>query len=66
MAITKEMMIQEIVARYPETIPVFERYGLGCHGCLAAEFENLEDSSKVHSVRLPDLLRDLNAAQARD
>lgn len=64
MAITKEMMIQEIVARYPETISVFERYGLGCYGCLAAEFENLEDSAKVHSVMLPELLRDLNAARA--
>lgn len=66
MTITKEMMIQEIVALYPETISVFERYGLGCHGCLAAEFENLEDSAKVHSVKLPALLRDLNAAQARN
>ncbi len=61
MLITKEMTIQEIVARYPETIPVFERYGLGCCVCMAAEFEDLESGATVHHVRLSDLLRDLNA-----
>ncbi len=59
--ITKEMTIQEIVARYPESIPVFERYGLGCIVCLGAEFENLEAGASFHGVRLADLLRDLRA-----
>ena len=58
--ITKDMTIQEIVARYPESIPVFERYGLGCIVCLAAEFENLEAGAMVHGVEVSDLLRDLN------
>ncbi len=60
MAITKDMTIQEIVARYPNSIPVFERYGLGCIVCLAAEFENLEAGATVHGVSLDDLLWDLN------
>ncbi len=60
MAITKDMTIQEIVARYPNCIPVFERYGLGCIVCLAAEFENLEAGAIVHGVNLDDLLWDLN------
>lgn len=58
--ITKDMTIQEIVARYPESIPVFERYGLGCIVCLAAEFEDLEAGAIVHGVKVNDLLRDLN------
>ena len=66
MAITKDMTIQEIVAQHPETIPVFERYGLGCFVCLAAEFENLEAGAIVHGVKLDDLLRDLNAVGRRD
>ncbi len=61
MLITKEMTIQEVTSRYPETIPVFERYGLGCCGCLASEFENLEAGAILHGVKLKDLLRDLNA-----
>ncbi|MGI5836095.1 MAG: DUF1858 domain-containing protein [Chloroflexota bacterium] len=61
MAITKDMTIQEIVARYPRCVPIFERYGLSCCGCLAAEFENLESGAIVHGANLNDLLRDLNA-----
>jgi hybrid cluster-associated redox disulfide protein len=60
------MTIQEIVARYPESIPVFERYGLGCIACLAAEFENLEAGANFHSVKVNDLLRDLNGAERKD
>ncbi|MCL4535717.1 MAG: DUF1858 domain-containing protein [Bacteroidetes bacterium] len=60
--ITKDMTIQEVVARYPESIPVFERYGLGCIVCLAAEFEDLEAGAIVHNVKVNDLLRDLNEA----
>jgi hybrid cluster-associated redox disulfide protein len=60
--ITKDMMIQDIVVRFPETIPVFKRYGLGCHTCLAGEFENLESGAIVHGVRVEELLRELRAA----
>ncbi len=59
--ITKDMTIQDVVARYPESIPVFERYGLSCTVCLAGEFENLEAGASFHGVKLADLLRDLNA-----
>jgi len=63
MRITKDMTIQEIVARYPETVPVFERYGLGCVACLAGEFENLEAGAILHGVKLETLLKDLNEAR---
>ncbi len=64
--ITKDMTIQEIVSRYPESVPVFERYGLGCILCLAAEFENLEAGASFHGVRVEDLLRDLNALDRKN
>ncbi len=60
MEITKEMTIQEVVAGYPESISVFDRYGLACCGCLAGEFENLEAGASFHGVNLDDLLWDLN------
>lgn len=66
MAITKDMTIQEIVARYPHCVPIFERYGLGCCGCLAAEFESLESGAIVHGVNLNDLLRDLNTQASQE
>jgi hybrid cluster-associated redox disulfide protein len=59
--ITEDMKIQDIVVRFPETIPVFQRYGLGCYTCVAGEFENLKSGAILHGVRMEELLRDLRA-----
>ncbi len=48
--ISRNMLIEEIVRNYPETIPVFEQYGFGCLGCRAALFENIEQGAKVHGI----------------
>ena len=60
--ITKEMGLLEIVQSYPETLEVFQRYGLGCIGCAAARFENLEAGAKVHGIDPDKMVEDLNAA----
>jgi len=31
----------------PETVAVFARYGVGCLGCSAAEYDNIEVGAKV-------------------
>ena len=59
--ITKDMGLIEIVQAYPETIEVFQRYGLGCIGCAAARFENLEAGAKVHGIDPDKMVEDLNA-----
>ncbi|MGM9993787.1 MAG: DUF1858 domain-containing protein [Candidatus Avigastranaerophilus sp.] len=63
--ITKDMGLLEIVQSYPETIEVFQRYGLGCLGCAAARFENLEAGAKVHGIDVEKMVEDLNAAIIR-
>jgi len=60
--ITKDMSILDIVREYPETIEVFARNGLGCIGCAAARFENLEAGAKVHGMDADKLVQELNAA----
>ena len=60
--VTKEMSIIEIVQQYPEALPVFAKYGLGCIGCAAARFENLEAGAKVHGIDPDKMVEDLNAA----
>ncbi len=60
--ITKDMGLLEIVQSYPETIEVFQRYGLGCIGCAAARFENLEAGAKVHGIDIDKMVEDLNSA----
>ena len=62
--ITKEMSILDIVRTYPETVQVFARNGLGCIGCAAARFENLEAGAKVHGLDPDKLVEELNAAVA--
>ena len=63
--ITKDMGLLEIVQKYPETIEVFQRYGLGCLGCAAARFENLEAGAKVHGIDVEKMVEDLNTAIAK-
>jgi len=58
--ITKEMTITEILTRYPETLPVFQRYGLDCYDCQIAEFEQLEHGATVHKVDINELVAELN------
>lgn len=60
--ITKDMGLLEIVQNYPETIEIFQRYGLGCIGCAAARFENLEAGAKVHGIDIDKMVEDLNSA----
>ncbi len=64
-AITKDMSIIEIVQKYPQTIEVFRNYGLGCIGCAAARFENLEQGAAAHGINPDELVVDLNKALAQ-
>lgn len=59
--IDKSMTITEIVEKYPETFEVFISHGMHCIGCLAAEFENVEEGALVHGIDVDELIKDLNA-----
>jgi len=64
--ITKEMNIIEIVTKHPESFAVFRAYGMGCVGCSAAQFENLDEGAQAHGIDTEQLVADLNAAVAAD
>ena len=59
--VTKEMNILEIVQQYPQSMEIFAKYGLGCIGCAAARFENLEAGAKVHGVDPDQMVAEINA-----
>lgn len=59
--VTKDMGILEIAQKYPESIEVFQKYGLGCLGCAAARFENLEAGARVHGFDPDAMVADINA-----
>ena len=58
--ITKDMGIMDIVTQYPETLQVFANYGMGCIGCAAARFENLEAGAKVHGIDPDEMVEAMN------
>ena len=57
MTITKDMSILEVVQKYPDTAMVFMYAGMGCLGCAAAHFENIEQGCMAHGID-PDALVD--------
>ena len=59
--VTKDMGILEIVQQYPEAVAVFQKYGMGCIGCAAARFENLEAGARVHGFDPDQMCDDINA-----
>ena len=58
--VTKEMGILDIVRQYPESMEIFSKYGLGCIGCAAARFENLEAGARVHGFDPDEMVNDIN------
>ena len=59
--VTKDMGLLDIVQQYPESLEVFAKYGLGCIGCAAARFENLEAGAKVHGIDPDVMVEEINA-----
>lgn len=58
--VTKEMSIIDIVQQYPQSLEVFAKYGMGCIGCAAARFENLEAGAKVHGFDPDEMVAEIN------
>ena len=61
MTITKDMSIMEVVTKYPDTVPVFMESGMGCIGCAAAHFENIEQGASAHGIDIDQLMEGLNS-----
>lgn len=64
MQITKDMSIIEVVQKHPETAEIFHNHGMGCLGCAAARFENIEQGASAHGINIDALIADLNKAVA--
>ena len=62
MTITKDMSIVDVVQQYPQTVQVFRNYGMGCLGCAAARFENIDQGAAAHGIDIAALIASLNEA----
>jgi len=62
MKITKNMLLGEVINKYPETVDVFLKHGLPCAMCHIAFNETIEQGATSHGIELKVLLKDLNKA----
>jgi len=60
MAITKDMVIHEVVLARPDAAEILMANGMGCVGCPSAQMETLEEAAAVHGMSLEHLLAALN------
>lgn len=58
--IRKEMKIDDVLRKYPQTVTVFRRFGIDCADCQLSEYEDLEHGAKVHRIDIEELLKGLN------
>ncbi len=54
------MSIMEVVQSYPDTIPVFLYAGMGCFGCMTAQFETIEQGAMAHGIDVDSLVDAIN------
>lgn len=58
--ITKDTGIIAAVQKYPQIIEIFQQYGLGCVGCMAAHFETIGEGASAHGIDVDALIADIN------
>ncbi|OHB32249.1 MAG: disulfide oxidoreductase [Desulfuromonadaceae bacterium GWC2_58_13] len=63
--ITRDMMIEDVIQKHPETIAVFKKFGLDCNECQIAAYEDVEHGAGVHSIDVEALLAELNRLVSR-
>ena len=58
--ITKDTGIIDAVQQHPEIIEVFQNYGLGCIGCMAAHYETIGQGAGANGLDVDALVSDIN------
>lgn len=62
--VTKDMLIADVIQKYPGTAEVFTKYGIHCAGCHFSSAETIEQGLAGHRMELGTIIEELNAAAA--
>jgi hybrid cluster-associated redox disulfide protein len=57
-----EMPISELLSRWPQTIPVFQKHRMACVGCSMANFETISSAADIYQLPLISFIVELNEA----
>lgn len=58
--VTRDTNILEAVQKYPVIAQVFQRYGLGCIGCMVASGETLGEGISAHGLNADIVISEIN------
>ena len=64
--VTRETNILEAVQKYPVIAQVFQRYGLGCIGCMVASGETLGEGISAHGLNADIVIADITDILNKD
>ena len=64
--VTRETNILEAVQKYPVIAQVFQRYGLGCIGCMVASGETLGEGISAHGLNADIVIAEINDFLKKD
>lgn len=59
---TPDMMVDQVMNRWPATIRIFLDFKMGCVGCPIAAFHSVDDASREHKVDAAAFLHALRAS----
>ncbi|MGA1847202.1 DUF1858 domain-containing protein [Deferribacter abyssi] len=59
MQISKDMVIADVLRKFPKIVEVFEKFNMGCVSCLGVQNETLEKGCMMHGINVNELIRAL-------
>lgn len=59
--VNKDMLIGELLEKFPQAAPVLMSIGMHCLGCPSAQAESLADAAMVHGIDADVLVEKINA-----
>ena len=57
--LTADLIVADVLASWPQTIPVFTHHRMGCVGCAMAPFETLAEVATIYKLDLSCFLNEL-------
>lgn len=66
MKFSKDTNLSEIIEKAPEKVEILLQAGMHCIGCMASQFETLEEACSVHGIDVEELVAELNKEEATE
>lgn len=58
--IKKDVLVSELVEKYPELVEPLMMMGMHCISCFASQMETLEEAAMVHGLNPDEVAEELN------